>query len=285
MTKKALLVGINYPNTDHELNGCVNDAMLMSDMITTHFGFTDAKNRRMLTDASATTANILERLEWLVSDSKPGDVLFFHYSGHGSQIINQNYNDPDFYTDGLDEVICPIDIDWRDKVIKDDDLKEIFDKVPDGVNLTVILDCCHSGGGLDSINRYQPLGLRRFVPIQRTTPTRLRYLPMPSDIANRGLGLGLRSKPRKIQTRDTSTALLVSGCGESQTSADSFINNIYAGAATFYIAKSLKDNNFVLDYKTLVEKTANSLNDAGYFQHPELNGRQDLFLNGFLQQI
>ena len=285
MTKRALLVGINYPGTEHELNGCVNDALIMSDLITTHFDFIDAKNRRMLVDSSATTDNILERLEWLVDGCSPGDVLFFHYSGHGSQMINQNYDDPDFYVDGLDEVICPVDINWRNKVIRDDDLKRIFDKVPDGVSVTVILDCCHSGGGLDSLTRYQPLGLKRFVPTPAVSPNRSRYLPMPPDIANRGIGLGLRSKPRKVQTRDTSTALLISGCGESQISADSYINNVYAGAATFYIAKSLKDNNFEIDYKTLVEKAARSLADAGYSQQPELNGRGDLFSNRFLQPL
>jgi len=285
MTKRALLVGINYPGTENALNGCVNDALLMSDLITTHFGFTDDKNRRMLVDSSATTQNILERLEWLVDGSSPGDVLFFHFSGHGSQMINQDYNDRDFYTDWLDEIICPVDINWRDRVIRDDDLKRIFDKVPNDVNVTVILDCCHSGGGLDSINQYKPLGLKRFVASPATTPNRHRYLPMPADILNRGLGLNLKPKPRKVQTRDVSTALLISGCGESQISMDSYIDNVYAGAATFYIAKSLKQNNFDVDYKTLIENAARSLADAGYSQEPELNGREDLFSNRFLRPL
>lgn len=286
MTKRALLVGINYPGTDYALNGCVNDVLLMSDLITTHFGFTDAKNRRMLVDSSATTDNILERLEWLVDGCSPGDVLFFHYSGHGSQMINQNYDDPDFYVDGLDEVICPVDINWRNKVIRDDDLKRIFDKVPAGVNLTVILDCCHSGGGIDSINRYYPLGLRRFVAHHPdSTPNKSRLMQAPPDILNRGLALGLKSKPRKVQSGEASSAFLVSGCGESQTSSDTFINNIYAGAATFFIAKSLKDNNFDLSYSDLIDVTTGLLIDAGYEQQPELNGRSDLFQSKFLQPL
>ena len=63
--RRALLVGINYPGTTYPLQGCVNDVNLMADILTQHYGFTDATQRRMLTDHSATTDNILERLNWL----------------------------------------------------------------------------------------------------------------------------------------------------------------------------------------------------------------------------
>ena len=59
MAKKALLVGINYPGTSHALRGCVNDVMMVSEVLTKEFGF-KAKEKRMLTDESATTANIME---------------------------------------------------------------------------------------------------------------------------------------------------------------------------------------------------------------------------------
>ena len=138
MAKKALLVGINYPGTNHALRGCVNDVVMVSEMLTKEFGF-KANEKRMLTDNSATTANILERLEWLVDGAQPGDYLHFHYSGHGSQMIDSRY-DEDYEPDGKDEILCPVDLNWRDKVIKDDDLKRIFDKVPEGVHLSVVLD-------------------------------------------------------------------------------------------------------------------------------------------------
>jgi len=79
----------------------------------------------------------------LVRGAKAGDVLFFHYSGHGSQLPNFNPN-VDYEPDGLDEILCPIDLDFKSKVIKDDDFKKIVKNVPKGVNLTVILDCCLS---------------------------------------------------------------------------------------------------------------------------------------------
>lgn len=281
--KRALLVGINYPGTDHALRGCVNDVMRMNDVIVNHYGFTDPNNRRILTDASATTANILERLEWLVQGAKAGDVLFFHYSGHGSQLANKDYT-TDNEPDGLDEIICPVDLNWRDKVIRDDQMKAIFDKVPAGVNLTVILDCCHSGGGLDQANQYQT---REFgPPADLDTPNRERRLVMPYDIANRVIGLDVEVRPRAVQSRNVDkVGLLLSGCRADQTSADAWIANKYIGAATFYITDTLERHNWNVDYKTLIDDSGAALKKFGYSQRPELNGSGTLFNQKFLQPL
>lgn len=282
--KRALLVGINYPGTKNKLRGCVNDVIRMNDVIVKHYGFTDPNNRRVLTDASATTANILERLNWLVDGAKPGDVLFFHYSGHGSQLANKDYL-TDKEPDGLDEIICPVDLNWRDKVIRDDHLKEIFDRVPAGVNLTVVLDCCNSGGALDQANQYQTARELR-PPVEDESPDRIRRLEMPYDIANRVIGLDVKPRPRAVQSGGVDgVGLLLSGCRADQTSADAWINNKYTGAATFFLTETLKRHKYDVDYKTLIDEASALLKKTGYTQRPELNGSPDLFGNKFLQPI
>ena len=286
MAKKAVLVGINYPGTSHALRGCVNDVMLVSDMLTRHFGF-KTQDKRMLTDRDATTKNILDRLEWLVEDAKPGDVLFFHYSGHGSQMINQRYDKGD-EPDGKDEIICPIDLDWRHKVIRDDDMREIFDKVPEGVNLTVVLDCCHSGGGIDSDYQYSTFGVA--APSNHIDPmkdiTLSRELGMPADIANRGMGLDLKTRSRGIKNKnDKDVGILISGCQTHQTSADSYIGNKFMGAATYFMVRNLQLANYDLDYKTLVDNMNEELKQFNYTQRPELNGDPNLFSHKFLKEL
>ncbi len=272
--KRALIVGINaYPTAP--LRGCVNDAMMVSELLTKHFGF-KANEKRMLTDESATTSNILSRLNWLVDGAKPGDILHFHFSGHGSQMINQNY-ETDFEPDELDEIICPVDLDWREKVIRDDDLKRIFDKVPAGVHLTVVLDCCNSGSGLDQVNQYQPTTTRahEFGP---DSPNRNRLLPMPADIANRGLGLDLKPRARSVQSRQVDkTGLMVSGCQAHQTSADAFIDNQYCGAATYAFIQTLEMYDYNIPYKVLVEEMNNFMVERNFSQRPELNGNPALY--------
>lgn len=290
MTKKALLVGINYPGTPNELRGCVNDVITMSQVLAEQYGFTDPNNRRMLTDGAATMQNILERLDWLVDGAQPGDVLVFHYSGHGAQTINRDYSESAVEPDGLDELICPVDFDWRGNMITDDQLNSIFSRVPEGVNLTVILDCCHSGGGIDSLTQYQPFGRSVPNPFSPDSPNRNRSLPMPPDIANRMLGANIQSVNRVLtqvidQTRKETSAVLISGCQSNQTSADTFIGNQYVGALTFFLTHILKQSNYRIAYRDLIDRVSEELAKFNYTQRPELNGSSKLFNREFLSPL
>jgi len=270
--KRALIVGINYVGTSNELRGCVNDANLVNKTLTEQYGFTDV---RMLLDEEATTKAMLNNLRWLVADAKSGDILYFHYSGHGSQLRDKSGDE----ADGLDEIICPVDLNWIDKVITDDQLKSIFGGVPVGVNLTVTLDCCNSGGGLDQANQYQALGAAdraaqpggRFIPPPKYTPEQLAE------------GVKKYGFKRKILQRNVdATGLMISGCQSHQTSADAYIDGDYIGACTYYLNKTLADNDYKINYKDLVDTMNNDLANAGFTQRPELNGSGKLFGDEFL---
>ena len=88
--RKALLIGINYFGTGNELRGCINDVHHMRDLLISE-GF-DTKDMVILTDDQRnaqfvpTRDNILRACQWLVAGATFGDVLFFHFSGHGSQL-------------------------------------------------------------------------------------------------------------------------------------------------------------------------------------------------------
>jgi hypothetical protein len=50
--RKALLIGINYFGTKHQLNGCINDATNMRDYLVQERGFSPNQNDMvMMTDA------------------------------------------------------------------------------------------------------------------------------------------------------------------------------------------------------------------------------------------
>ncbi|KAL6619003.1 hypothetical protein ACP70R_034142 [Stipagrostis hirtigluma subsp. patula] len=144
--KRAVLVGINYPGTDGELKGCLNDVSRMRRCLVDRFGF-EEDGIRVLADADPSTppptgANIRLELERLVGDARPGDTLFFHYSGHGLQLPTETGEDDDT---GYDECIVPCDL----NLIKDQDFTELVAKVPDGCLFTMVSDSCHSGGLID----------------------------------------------------------------------------------------------------------------------------------------
>src|SRR5262245_14631583 len=101
--KRALLIGINDYKAVPSLQGSVNDIETMREILLTRWGFA-AGNIVMITDQAATRAGILAALDRLVQQASPDDIVYFHYSGHGSQVEDLNGDERD---DGLDETIVP----------------------------------------------------------------------------------------------------------------------------------------------------------------------------------
>lgn len=133
--KRALCVGVDAYPAPNTLTGCVNDTQVWSKVLT-GLGF----QVNTLTDKRATHAEIVKNLRDLVSQSQHGDVLVFHYSGHGTQVRDTDGDEED----GTDEALVPVDFEDGAFLI-DDDLRDIFDQLGAGVNLTCFIDCCHSG--------------------------------------------------------------------------------------------------------------------------------------------
>jgi len=263
MAKKALLVGINDYKGINDLQGCVNDVTNMRSILQTYLGFSNAQTRVLL-DNRASKANILDRLKWLVTGAKAGDHLIFHYSGHGSQIRDRN---GDELKDSMDELICPWDMDWDGTYITDDDFKTIFGKLPAGVNLEVIFDCCHSGTGLRDVELGRPLELGPLL-----SATKNRFLPPPLDIVCRHEGEEDQLKPtrRMMRRREVTGQILWAGCRDNQTSADAEISGKYNGAFTYYFCKHLRDANGVISRAELLKRVRASLRHYSYDQVPQL---------------
>ena len=276
MAKKALLVGLNsYPDPANNLRGCLNDVRAVRAVLQERYGFQAGRDVRLLTDGAATTRAIVAGLRWLVAGARNGDVLVFHYSGHGSQVVDRN---GDERTDGLDEIICPYDLDWR-RPLTDDDLHEIVKGVPAGANLTVVLDCCHAGTGL----REGTGAARPTLPIERS-PRRFRYLdpPTTSDAApastapcqwtEQGFGPARRPVRRFGRAAVDSGGLLVAACRDDQVSADAFIHGDYHGALTYYLCEALAASSFSTTYEALVREVRRLLRLNGFDQVPQLEG-------------
>jgi hypothetical protein len=260
MAKKALLVGLNhYPDPENTLRGCLNDVRQVHDLLHTHFGFADNGAVQLLTDVGATTSAIVSRLRWLVDDASAGDVLVFHYSGHGSQVPDRNGDE----VDGLDEIICPYDLDW-DNPFTDDDLYAIIQGLPASVNLTVILDSCHSGTGLR-----EPAVGGGSVRSRCLRPPERMQRRFRKDMAMRRFGA------RAAECN----AILIAGCRSDQASADADIDGAYHGALTYYLCRALEDLSYAGTYRAVVERARRLLRQNGYEQVPQLEGPASL-LNG-----
>jgi Caspase domain/Domain of unknown function (DUF4384) len=85
--KLALLVGINQYPRSTALSGCVTDVELQRELLIHRFGF-NASDVLTLTDSQATRENIETAfIEHLSNQVKAGDVVVFHFSGYGGQVI------------------------------------------------------------------------------------------------------------------------------------------------------------------------------------------------------
>ena len=124
--------------TKAALKGCVNDVKNMKKMLVENFGF-PASNIQILVDVGGTAAQkptgkaIKKTLRRLCKGCKPGDVLFVHFSGHGTQVRDKNGDD----ADNKDEAIVPTDL----NVVTDDDLRRILGKLPPNVKFTMVRGC------------------------------------------------------------------------------------------------------------------------------------------------
>lgn len=240
--KRALIVGINkYQDPADNLRGCVNDAINMRNTLL-KFGF-KKDDIRLVLDERATFDGIISRLDWLLKNTKKGDAILFHYSGHGAQIRDR---DGDELADHLDEILCPHDMDW-DRPLSDDILKTKFQMLPKGANMYLVFDCCHSGtlvrnSSVEGQGYNKP---RRLIPpADIAARSDERELPVHKvGFKNQSLKWWQRFCPclRKFQSREMPQQrhVMMSGCRDDQTSADAHIGGDYNGAFTWNLINEI----------------------------------------------
>lgn len=251
MAKRAILIGINYFGTQSELAGCINDIVNVHKLIKTKFSeivvLHDGPVENYATlgknVVKPTCQNIKQSLISLVEKSATGDMIYIHYSGHGSGLADNNGDEKD----AQDECLVPVDYNYDlpdCNMIRDDWLRLTLCEKKKGLKIRGMFDCCHSGSICD----------------------------LPYMYSNRS------------KCYDESKALegdyvTISGCKDSQTSADSADETgTPAGAMTWAFLKAIKDINKVTaknkkikyTWADLTELMRFTLKANGYDQIPQL---------------
>jgi len=152
--KYALLIGINdyYEvkgiKSKESLNGSVNDARAIKDLLEKKFGIPPA-NIDTIYNAAATRDNIIEGLKKKLQQCKTGDLMVFYYSGHGVWMENSQLKN-DKVKRGMNQAMLTSDLySYRDQFkcfLRDFTLKTYFNYFIDKkVMVTSMFDCCFSG--------------------------------------------------------------------------------------------------------------------------------------------
>ena len=279
--KWALLIGINkYPHLppDKQLNGCVNDAEVMANILQTKFGFPAAGITRLL-DEQATYDGILGAMDALVARVAANDVVVILYSGHGSQMTDREGDE----LDGLDETIVPHDGGRpgpKPDVTADPiyvRLRGLTGKTP---FVSLIFDSCHSA----TITRDVFAARARWVdpdtrPISELPPSppevaalRATQGPASREVGPSGwLPLGDRY-------------VLIAGCRDEEKSYEHPIQPDPAipshGALTFFLSQELEKAGPGTTYRDVFERAGLGVSGYASDQHPQMEGRVDRELFG-----
>ncbi|OYD94977.1 peptidase C14, caspase catalytic subunit p20 [Nostoc sp. 'Peltigera membranacea cyanobiont' 213] len=269
--KLALLVGINeYSGTIPALKGCVNDVLLQKQLLIYRFGF-KSEDIRILTDKQATRQGILTAFEeHLIKQAKPGDVVVFHFSGHGSQVEDRDRDSPD----GLNSTFVPIDsqlpqgypaVGGAVQDITGHTLFLLMSALKTD-NVTVVLDSCHSGGGTRGNLRVR----------SRNGGTLLQPSQAELDYQQQWLGkLGLSQQQFiELRRKNVAKGVVIASAKREQYAADAAFDDFYAGAFTYIFTQYLwqQTGNEPVN-RAIVNVARNTkilAREQGNFQEPEL---------------
>ncbi len=208
----ALLIGASTYPALHErfwLRGPANDIELVSTYLQSNPVAQFApENITVLADGVAggtppTLQAIRDGFAHLAATVQPGDFVYLHFSGHGSQAPAL---DPATETDGLDELFLPVDIGpWQDTVgtvqnaLVDDEIGQMLTAIrARGADVWVVFDSCHSGTatraapGIEGETRERKLGPAALgIPADAMAAAEgaSRALPSPRDIPDSAVEL------------------------------------------------------------------------------------------------
>jgi len=270
--KLALLVGINqYPRSQRFTNlyGCVNDVELQRQLLIHRFGFQDP-DICVLTDQSdqpPTRENILNAFEeHLIKQAGEDDVVVFHFSGHGSKILDDH---PLCGTQPLNSTFVPADdLHSSESVVHDIMGRSLFLLMSriKAENTTVILDSCFSGGGTRgnvriravSGSEYQPSDAERAFQEEQ-----LSHLSYSLDELEQQRCAGVAKGVVLAAAQRYQEAADVTFSGEAK---DAVFSDFDAGAFTYFLTQHLW--NQTDSVRSAIATVNRNLNSSGIYQTP-----------------
>jgi hypothetical protein len=268
----ALLVGVNCyaagDSTPPPLRGCVNDVTAMQSALTRLIGVPE-QNICLLTEQQATRDAIIDGWRRHLRDRvQPGDVAYFHYSGHGSQACSTDPSE----ADGFDETLVAYDSRLAGHFdLLDKELAALIDEVEQRqAQVIVFLDCCHSGGGTRA----------EAVAAVRKCPTDMRQRPVETVLAAvHPVGAKTRSASGwKIDGRH----LLLAACRDEEKANEYFADGIkrWHGAATYFFLQALLSYRASMTWADACDQIYANVHAIYTNQSPQLEGPGNLSLFG-----
>ena len=240
--KRALLIGIaSYPTYKidklgwNDIHGDNDVKLLRATLKKQGFSVNSVVNKH------ATAKGIRKALSNMVSNTKQGDIVYVHFSGHGQPYEDLNGDEED----GWDEAIIPYDAGARyvanvyegNNHIVDDELNGYINQIRKRAGVKgfvyVVIDACHAGGSSrgDEYDEDEEL-FTRGTSVGFSEANK-RYAPR----------IDKRPVIRVPQKEGVAGTCYIEACRSYQSNCEIKVRNQYYGPLSYYINEALKKNN------------------------------------------
>lgn len=282
--KYALLVGIGKYNRGSkqadfdwwDLN-VKGDLEILADVLIRKFDF-KPENIKVLSDEPVTVDGkviaptkptqkaIKDAFRASITDrAKDGDIVYFHFSGHG-QAIPDNNNDE---ADGMDETLIPSDyVSQTDGAgnLRDDDIGTMLDELSkkNPSNVTITLDSCFSGTATRGEN------LSRGGPWKGPPPAKKfagKVDDSIGDFVTRGPGT-------RGGTTGEQKYTFISAASPRQTAKETEEGGVRYGLFSYAFVRALDTAGKSTTYRDLFEGVTSVITKDQQDQTPQIEGNQ-----------
>src|SRR6185369_6054794 len=227
-----------------------------------------------------TYTKMVGKFRELTAGADPGDQVYIHYSGHGGRtptLFPAQKGSRDF-----DESLVPCDITYsEERYLRDVEVAKLVQEMVDkGLFVTVVLDCCHSGG----VRR----GPRQPVPRGLPVPDG-RKRPMDSAVGSREeLARFLRTREIRPQGSDTNRHghiegwlvepqgyVLLAACRPQEIAFEYPISaEETQGALTYRLLEALRERSPETTWQEIYDTVFSRVHDQFQKQAPMLFGEK-----------
>lgn len=285
--KLALLVGVNnYPGSISDLRGCLTDVELQRELLVHRYGF-NPKDILVVSDNESLKPNretILNAFEThLIRQAKPGDVVVFHFSGHGSLIRDPNPLPELILNEDGEKKVVPNSDRLNGTMVPLDRLTDNPDQVQDIMgrtlfllthalqtdNVTLVLDSCHSGGGTRGNLLFRAIPSRLGATNANPSEAELEY----QKRWMKELQLS-EAQLHAMRQKGIAKGVAIGSANYNQLAADAPFDGgaFYAGAFTYLLTRYLwqqsKDEAVSTVFVNLARATRDVSNSSGVTQEP-----------------
>lgn len=220
--------------------------------------------------------NLVAALERLAQVAQPGEQVLVFYSGHGGRIATVF---PELKgDDGWDEALVPCNAgDPRARYLRDVELAYLVRRlVRRGIFLTLVLDCCHAGGGLRS-----PVdgaaAERQFYAVDHPAPGSL-VAPRERLLASWRRHTAVEAPARSGWLPSPRGYVLLAACAEHERALEyAFDGERREGVLTRALLAALAPRRRI-SYGQLHEQVFATVHSVFVTQTPQLEGDEDRFV-------